>query len=279
MTMDTRPENLPEPVWAQDDQGQSLPLMDYLQLLWFRKNLILAITIFVSVIGYVQINELKNVYSATSTLMIGLPQQQVLNIEQVLSQANTYGDVEGEIAILTSRILAEKIIARLNLTNHPEFNPALRKPEKSLFDFKKYLNPRTWIPASWKKTVKEAIGRETERAPPPAQPVSTEEKEQQRQHRQVSTAINIFLGKLSVKRRGNGQVINVTFSSLDPKTAARLANVVPEAYILDSMESKFEATEKANLWLTDQLVDLEAKVMESSATTRSESPLCFSLKP
>ena len=148
--MDNRTEKLPEPVWTEEGQGQSLTLMDYLQLLWFRRNLILAITIFVTVIGYVQISELKNRYSATSTLMIGLPQQQVLNIEQVLSKANTYGDVQGEIAVLTSRILAEKIVKRLNLTNHPELNPSLRKPEKSLFDFTKYLNPKRWIPASWK---------------------------------------------------------------------------------------------------------------------------------
>jgi len=263
--MDKRLDNLPEPAWAEEDQGQSLPLMDYLQLLWFRRNLIIAITIFVGVIGYVQINELKNRYSATSTLMIGLPQNQVLNIEAVLDKANTYGDVEGEIAVLTSRVLAEKVIKRLNLTNHPEFNPSLRKPEKSLFDFTKYLNPKRWVPASWKKTIKEAMGRETERAPPPAPatPLSTEEKEQKREHRLVSTAINIYLGKLSVKRRGSGQVININFTSLDPKTAARLANHVPEAYILDQMESKFEATEKANIWLTEQLVELEAKVMES----------------
>ncbi|MFC1796295.1 hypothetical protein ACFL1V_04280, partial [Pseudomonadota bacterium] len=92
--MDKRLENLPEPVWAEEEQGQSLPLMDYLQLLWFRRKLIVAITIFVGVIGYVQVNELKNVYSAKSTLMIGLPQKQVLNIEAVLDKANTFGDVE-----------------------------------------------------------------------------------------------------------------------------------------------------------------------------------------
>ena len=58
-------------------------------------------------------------------------------------------------------------------------------------------------------------------------------------------------------------MINITFSSLDPKTAASLANELPEAYIVDQLESKFEATEKANAWLTEQLTELETKVVES----------------
>ena len=33
--------------------------------------------------------------------------------------------------------------------------------------------------------------------------------------------------------------------------------------MLDQLESKYEATEKANAWLTDQLVELEAKVVDS----------------
>ncbi len=58
-------------------------------------------------------------------------------------------------------------------------------------------------------------------------------------------------------------VINISFSSLNPKTAALLANEIPEAYIVDQLEAKFEATEKANSWLTEQLAELEVKVVES----------------
>jgi uncharacterized protein involved in exopolysaccharide biosynthesis len=36
-----------------DEQGGELPLLDYLQLLWFRKKLIIAITLFVAVVGWV----------------------------------------------------------------------------------------------------------------------------------------------------------------------------------------------------------------------------------
>ena len=42
-----------------DEGGQTLPLLDYLQLLWFRRKLILVITLFVGIIGYIHVNEIK----------------------------------------------------------------------------------------------------------------------------------------------------------------------------------------------------------------------------
>ena len=129
---DGRPEtNLTAP-WETEEAGQKLPLLDYLQLLWYRRKLILAITIFVTVVGYIQVNEIKHLYSAQSTMLINLPQSQVVDIETVLSRSNSYNDVSSEIEVLRSRVLAAKVIERLGLLNNPEFNPALRKPEKSL---------------------------------------------------------------------------------------------------------------------------------------------------
>lgn len=251
----------PNAPWEAEENEQTLPLLDYLQLLWFRRKLIVAITAFVAVVGYIQVSEIKDVYSARSTMLIGLPESKVVDIQAVLSGVTSVGDVASEMEVLRSRVLAAKVIARLDLLNHPEFNPSLRAPETSLFDFLRYLNPKTWVPNSWKSAIKEAMGRETVRAAPA--PVSEQEAEQRRQERQVSTATNILLGKLEVTPVEWGKVLNITYSSHDPKTAARIANEIPEAYIVDQLEAKFEATEKANAWLTEQLRELETKVVES----------------
>ena len=48
-------------------EEEAFPLLDYVQLLWFRRRLIIVITILASVIGYIQVNQLKNVYTATSS--------------------------------------------------------------------------------------------------------------------------------------------------------------------------------------------------------------------
>ena len=228
--------------WEPEDAAQQIPLLDYLQLLWFRKKMIIAITLFAGVIGYIQVSEIKNVYTASATMLVGVSKTNVINIESVLSMQGQNFDSSAEVEVLQSRTLAEKVIERLNLLNYPEFNPWLRKPEKRFFDFLKYLDPRRWIPASVKQTAKEAMGEETVTEKPV--PVSEEEKEAQKKRRQMITATNIFLGKLRINNSEWNKVIDISFSSLDPKMAARIANEVPEAYIVDQLESRFEATER-----------------------------------
>jgi len=259
---DVGTEKRPIAAWEAEEQGQQFPLLDYLQLLWFRKKMILAITLFVAVIGYIYVNEIKNVFSATSTMLVGLPESRVVDIEEVLrTRSSASGDARQEVAILQSRGLAAKVIQRMNLLTHPEFNPSLREPEESFFDFLRYLNPRAWIPQSWKQPIKEALGMQTEQQPP--RPATSEALEDERQNRLMENAVNVFLSKLRVDNPDWTLVINVSFSSLDPELAARVANEVPEAYIVDKLEARFEATEKANAWLVEQLEGLETEVLES----------------
>lgn len=251
----------PGVVWESEEAAQPFPLLDYLQLLWFRRKLIVAITLFVSIVGYIQVNEIRNVYSATSTLMVGLPENRVVDIQSVTGRDPYRDDTVSEVEVLKSRGLAGKVIERLNLLNHPEFNPALAEPEHSLFDFLRWLNPRTWIPDGVRKSLREALGQETRHEPPV--PPSEAEIEEAERARTLAIATQRFLGKLKVEQVEWSKVINITFSSLDPRLAARIANEIPEAYIVGQLEARFEATEKANAWLTEQLQDLETKVVES----------------
>ncbi|GAH28691.1 unnamed protein product, partial [marine sediment metagenome] len=68
-----------------------------------------------AVVGYIQVNEIKNIYSATSTMIVGLPEKQVVDIESVMSRQRTGADAKGEVEILRSRGLAAKVINRLGL--------------------------------------------------------------------------------------------------------------------------------------------------------------------
>ena len=236
---------------------EPFPLLDYLQLLWFRRRLIIAVTLFVAVIGFIHVNQLKSVYTANATLIVNMPETQVVDIDQVLSRSISYGYSDKAIAemeVLRSRSLAVKVIDKLRLLNYEEFNPSLHVPEESFFDFLKYLNPKTWIPRSWKKAVREAISGEVKTIPPSDEEVAD---------RTMVTAVNIFLSKLSTESIEWSNVISLKFDSLSPVLAARIANELPEAYIFDQLQAKFDATEKATAWLTDQLSGMETQVAES----------------
>ena len=68
-----------------------------------------------------------------------------------------------------------------------------------------------------------------------------------------------FERKLKVKRLGLSYVIEVSYESLSPERAAQIANAVAEAYIVDSLESKYQASRRASVWLQDRLKELRAQ--------------------
>ena len=91
--------------WEQQpgsaEQHQALPLADYLQLLWFRKKPILAITVFVAIVGWIHVNQIRSIYTASSTLLLGGQQTQPVEIDAVLKR-DYWGDqvlAEGDVTI------------------------------------------------------------------------------------------------------------------------------------------------------------------------------------
>src|SRR6202011_3383955 len=61
-------------------------------------------------------------------------------------------------------------------------------------------------------------------------------------------------------------VIEVSFKSRDPDLSARVANAIGEAYIVDSLEAKYQASRRAATWLQDRLNELRA---QASAADRA----------
>src|SRR6266436_4162513 len=72
-----------------------------------------------------------------------------------------------------------------------------------------------------------------------------------------------FLGSLSVKRVPNSRLMDVSFESTDPQLAARVVNAHITSYIEQNFSSKYEATTRASVWLTDQLTELKIKVQRA----------------
>jgi len=235
-------------------QDEPFPLLDYLQLLWFRRRLILFLTLLVGLLGWVYVNQLQSIYTARSTLLIGVTDTKPADLNQVLYQRYFGLEAAEEVEVLRSRGLAEKVITRLGLLNRPEFNPALREPQTGLFDWVSWLNPLNWIPESFKDSVRGASSGEL---------VVETPTEEERERLKMVRAVNIFLSKLSVAPKEFTDVITIAFSSPDPRLATRVANEVPETYIVDKLEAKLEATERVSDWLSEQLRDLEQKVQDS----------------
>ena len=84
-------------------------------------------------------------YTATAKVMIDPRENQVLNIDSVISGLPTDMEgIESEIEVLQSRGLAQRVVTQLHLYNDPELNPRLRP--KSVWA--KHLAFDRWVPDS-----------------------------------------------------------------------------------------------------------------------------------
>ena len=64
---------------------------------------------------------------------------------------------------------------------------------------------------------------------------------------------------LQVKRIDKTFVLDLEFSSISATKAASIANAVADAYLLDHLSAKYDATRRTSLWLQEQLEELQKK--------------------
>lgn len=80
-------------------------------------------------------------------------------------------------------------------------------------------------------------------------------------------ALQHFENALRIKRVGLTYVIDIDYESLSPERAAQIANAIADAYVVDALESKYQSTKRAAVWLQDRLKELRA---QATAADRAE---------
>ena len=79
----------------------------------------------------------------------------------------------------------------------------------------------------------------------------------------VLSSVNSLQVALTVSRARGYILSHHPFTSTDPARAARLANAIADAYIVDKLDARFEAASRASSWLSERLVELRKQVRES----------------
>ncbi|MBN8919841.1 MAG: AAA family ATPase, partial [Rhizobiales bacterium] len=69
-------------------------------------------------------------------------------------------------------------------------------------------------------------------------------------------ALRNFTREMTIRRIGLTYVIELRFRSYSADRAAQIVNAVADAYIVDQLEAKYQATRRAGLWLQDRLREL-----------------------
>ncbi|MCS3730586.1 polysaccharide biosynthesis tyrosine autokinase [Bradyrhizobium betae] len=80
---------------------------------------------------------------------------------------------------------------------------------------------------------------------------SAEEREQR--------ALDEFLAHRSIARADKTYALNISYTSKNAATAAKVANAIAEAYIDDQLGAKYQTVTRAGAWLQDRINELKSK--------------------
>jgi succinoglycan biosynthesis transport protein ExoP len=182
-------------------------------------------------------------YTAEAKLLIDTRKLQLLQQQQASAgeMAPDTAWIDSQVEILESENVALSVIKQLHLNDDPEFT-----------------NPRPGL--IW-SVIGFVMGMfDTSKRAPSEFSI-------------MRLAVETLETKLQVKRVGLTYIIEIDFRSYDPKKASRIANAVADAYIVDQLESKYQTTRRAGVWLQDRI-----KELREQSTTAERAVVDFRAK-
>ena len=207
--------------------SQESALGEYIRVLMKRKWTILACL--VTIFSLVAIASLKMtpVYEASGSIAINKPDSGLVNFNNSPTFSVDYYDpteMETEVKILQSDLLALQVVKELGLDRRPEFG-GKTAPLPSSLDL----------------------------APDPLQADTG----------RTTALLGGFRGSLKVALAPNTHIIEVHYRSPNKELAANVVNTLMTTYTENNFKSRFDSTMQASDWLSKQLVDLQMKVETS----------------
>lgn len=203
-------------------------LRDYLRVLIKRKWLVLGSLAVVFGGSLIATLRTTPIYDAVGSIAINKPDPMLQNLREGGSAAEDYyydpTDLDTEVRILRSDLLALQVVKQLSLDRLPEFGGSGAPPSSSL------------------ELTTDALQPDSPRA---------------------DFLLGSFKANLRVILEPNTRIIDIHYRSPNKELAAKVVNMVATTYIEQNFKTRFESTMQASDWLSRQLVDLQMKVETS----------------
>ncbi len=260
---------------------EALDLQHYIRILRKNKWPITAFTALVTALAVYYVITATPIYRATSTLLIESQKANIVSVEELYGIENENQDYyQTQFELLKSRGLAQQVVARLGLYDHPELNG-------QHFEVETIADPLSGDTGAQEEgaaakvvatvngllgkigigspesTVTDAAGTETSQLSMAANQgtaggaVLTAEEQQLSDQNRRDAVVQRFMARLSIAPVRKTKLVKISYESADPVLAARIANAVGEQYITSYLDAKMELTSQASEWLTERLSSLK----------------------
>ena len=221
------------PSFEADEADKVPDLLEYGRVIKKRRATILTIAFVVFTIGLFATLKEKPVYRARVLVEIQKENPDIPTLQelfQVESISDTY--LETQYRILKSENLARRVIADLKLDRLTEF-----------------YQPAFW----WTRPKQEASLSPAVDAGGNVSPEAVIDNE----------VLKKFQDRLDVEPLKRSRLVEVSFESNDRNLAAQVVNTLAATYIQQNLEARWQASQKASEWLSQQLLGMKSKLEKS----------------
>jgi capsular exopolysaccharide synthesis family protein len=173
-------------------------------------------------------------YTAVSSLLIDARKatQQTILGDPISDSAI----VESQVEVLRSQAIAQAVIDKLHLADDEEFNETPRNAVA------RALNAAALFFYEWLPGTKDGGASDPK----------------------LAAALRTFAKSLDVHRIGLSYVLQIQFTSESAAKAAKIANALVDSYLDEVLAAKFQAAEKVNAWLQQQMDAVRKKEVEAT---------------
>lgn len=225
----------PVTVIERDVAGNEMTIRGLLSILKKRRSIIFWSISICMVLGLVACYFQKPRYRATGEIEIQKSATDGLGLENLTNplQDGRSDALDASLTqqtqarILQSSGLALKVIKDLNLENTEDFKPS--------------FNPIGW-----------ALSLVTPKGQSDSPALSLEDSPHRRDH-----AVAVFEKHLKVSPQSGTRLIDIRYTSSDPKLAAAVVSDVEKSLVDYTLNSRYEATSEVSGWLAGQLADIK----------------------
>jgi len=213
---------------GMEHSEDSVHLLDYWRVIVARRWTVMAVLF--SVVAVTVIWTLKEtpIFRASVSVQIDRENPNVLSFKDVYeAEATTDDTLRTQFEVLKARTLARHVIQDLHLDRIEEFRPS-----------------DTGLIGSYVAALRDLF--------PSKQPVLDSDP--------LRPIIDEYMRRLQVAPVRLARIATVTFDSKDPELAARVVNAHANQFIEQNFQYKWDATQKASLFLKEQLNGLKANL-------------------
>nr|WP_312866624.1 polysaccharide biosynthesis tyrosine autokinase [Rhizobium sp. BK512] len=187
------------------------------------------------VLGVIYILTAVPQYTASTSVLIDRGNSELLNqLSNAGVPVEDEASVLSEVELFKSDTISLAVVDKLKLLDNPQFTSPHTSPLTTL---RSMLRFRYWFASA-----------------------DLENDDLDAKRRDAAQTI---VDTMDVDRVGRSYALSISYTSTSPELASSIAGAIADAYLVDKLNSKYDATRRASDWLQERIDELKQKALDS----------------